>query len=175
MEGLVTNRVFTVLLISGYRTDLGLDPKKTDNMSRQFIVVQLPVALHNFPEKVKQRSFTSTTMQYQPHQPKMVNGQAVQFMLAQQTQIGKNLVQGYYASVEQIGYHSTPPGQIIPPRKSPYISWCMSTASDAGGQIPKFFYKFAVPGKIAQDVKFVCDYIKANRGTKGWPVIRGSE
>ena len=144
----LNNRVFTVLLLSGIRFDV------PTGLTDEFIVVQLPVNLAKFPSTITSRSrhMTSSKPRYQPDpktKPPLTQDQL--------NECDKGLVQGYYASVEKLS------------RTEDSTDWVMSTASDAGGWVPKSFYKFAVPNKIAQDVAYVYKYINDNRGKPGWP------
>jgi hypothetical protein len=170
----VTNRYFNILVLTGIRDDHLLDEQSLYNMARQFIVVQLPVDLSNFPKSIKDLSKTTAEHVYDPTRvPNPENVARASLKPVRKDIEGKKLVQGYYASVEQVSRMDIAPDSIKTPPEGtkPYISWCMSTASNAGGHIPRFLYGFSVPDKIAQDVKYVTDYIAIKRGTPGWPVI----
>lgn len=175
----VRNRYFTLLALTGTRGDYVSDSKKPLNMARQFIVVQLPVDLSSFPDSIKELSKATSGHVYDPlrrvspvHQARSRSD----LNNVQKEMEGHKLVQGYYASVEQVSYMDVSPDSIqtLPAGRRPHISWCMSTASNAGGHIPRSFYGLSVPGKIAKDVKYVTDYIKNNRGTTGWPIVADS-
>jgi hypothetical protein len=169
----VTNRYFTILVLTGIRDGCPLDEKSLHNMARQFIVVQLPVDLSNFPKSIQDLSKTTADHVYDPtRRPSPEHVARAPLTPVQKEIEGKKLVQGYYASVEQVSRMDIAPDLIKAPPEGtkPYVSWCMSTASNAGGYIPRFLYGFSVPDKIAQDVKYVTEYIKKKRGTPGWPI-----
>jgi hypothetical protein len=172
----VRNRYFTLLVLTGTRNDRVFDDKNPLNMARQFIVVQLPVNLSSFPDSVKELSKATSGHVYDPLRlvsPVQQARSRSDLNDVQRDMEGNKLVQGYYASVEQVSYMDVSPDSVQTPLAGPkpHISWCMSTASNAGGHIPRSFYGFSVPGKIAKDVKYVTDYIKDNRGTTGWPTV----
>ena len=175
----VRNRYFTLLVLTGTHEDQSLNAKKPFNMARQFIVVQLPIDLSNFPDSIKELSKATSEHVYDPlRQASPVQQARSRSDLndVQKEMEGRKLVQGYYASVEQVSYMDVSADLVQTPSAGlkPYISWCMSTASNAGGHIPRSFYGLSVPGKIAKDVKYVTDYIKDNRGTTGWPTVADS-
>jgi hypothetical protein len=172
----VRNRYFTLLVLTGTSGDHVLDDKKKLNIARQFLVVQLPVDLSSFPDPIKELSKATPGHVYDPLRrvsPELQARSKTDLDNAQKEMKGHKLVQGYYASVEQVSYMEISPDsvQTLVKGRRPYISWCMSTSSNAGGHIPRSFYGLSVPGKIAKDVKYVTDYIKNNRGTTGWPVL----
>ncbi|KAF2710274.1 hypothetical protein K504DRAFT_255637 [Pleomassaria siparia CBS 279.74] len=176
------NRVFTVILLTGIRTNLDeIQVPPTMETTGQWMVIQLPVDLSTFPANIQERSNHSPSLIYQPHLPKTVDGQEVESNQQQKKTINKKLVEGRYASVEIVGHLVVRDGSSDagPAKDHTRISWAMSTASDAGGHmsgpIPKFFYRWAVPKTIAKDIDLVCDYVKQNRGSEGWPSPRSGD
>jgi hypothetical protein len=67
----------------------------------------------------------------------------------------KTLVVAAYAAVERI--------RILP--SSGDVEWLMATASDAGGVLPQWMQKLAVPGAIAKDVDLFMGWIVGQRSS----------
>ncbi|KAF2185118.1 hypothetical protein K469DRAFT_708406 [Zopfia rhizophila CBS 207.26] len=162
------NRVFTVLLLSGIRFDHfdisaslpsnpNGDPSKAANTNlSSFFVIQLPVDFDTFPIDLRER-----THHYYPS-PRTYQGPTD--TTESKAAYGKKLIKGMYASVERV--------TCIEQFKGDFdrIDWTMSTVSDAGGWLPQYFQKPAVPGMIAQDIRFVLDYVRDHRKDDGWPI-----
>lgn len=132
----LNDRVFTILVLAGVRTDLPSD----GSIKNEFIVVQLPVDLSSFPDHIKD-GCDHTISANPTYQPK---GKSP---IAEKTKVGKKLVQGQYASIEKV---SNIGGEN---------HWVMATASDAKGVLPQWVQKRAIPGEIAKDVEYVYDYM----------------
>jgi len=169
MKGLIANRVFTILVLSAYtdesklETSLGADFDIPGTRAmRQFFVVQLPVDLSGFPPNIKSRSYVQGTKGNPVYSPPKEKQLSQRQTLAS----GHTLVAGRYASVETVNHVNKGPGEDARPR----ATWSMSTASDAGGHLGsnlvKLIYPLTVPDAIAHDVKYVCDFIQAQRKEK---------
>jgi hypothetical protein len=149
----LNDRVFTVLVLAGVRTDLSSQEQGDRD---EFVVVQLPVDLTCFPEKVKKKCHHQIdSMTYQP--PKISPNHA------SRGKVGKKLVQGEYASVEKVTriVAETAENGTFAPSSSNV--WTMATASNAKGVLPMWVQKKAVPGEIVKDVEYVYGYIDTHK------------
>jgi hypothetical protein len=68
-------------------------------------------------------------------------------------QQASEVVQGLYAAVEVCTLRAKGEGEEV--------EWIMSTASDAGGNLPMFMQKMSMPGMLPKDVSYFMKWIKA--------------
>ncbi|KAH8737066.1 hypothetical protein BGZ61DRAFT_437586 [Ilyonectria robusta] len=74
----------------------------------------------------------------------------------------QNTVRAAYTSVEVV--RETADGKI---------EWIMGTASNAGGVLPAWMQRMAVPGQIAKDVDMFMQWVATEREKKGSEILKG--
>ena len=139
----LNDRVFSVLVVSGVRTDLS----SSDEAKEESFVVQLPVDITSLPSSITSRCHHQSkngNLTYNPPSEAITE--------ANKAKVGKKLVQGVYASVEKL----TKIGEET--------LWFMATTSDAKGVLPGWVQKKAVPGEVVKDVEYVYGYIEKHKG-----------
>jgi hypothetical protein len=138
----LNDRVFSVLLLSGVRTDISAGEDVLD----ECVVVQLPVDLSTFPDAIKQRCHhrMGSSLTYNPPSDAVT--------AEGKPKVGKKLVQGVYAALEKISRRRDEGQGTV-------NEWVMATTSDAKGVLPMFVQKLAVPGEIVKDVEYVYVYM----------------
>lgn len=153
------NRVFTVLVLTTRRSELGSDT----SAEKESIVVQLHVDLESFPLHIRERANHSTgeELVYQPHSEDVKS--------RNRKHVGKKLVVGHYASVEKLTYVPGKP-DTDGSQAVGETTWTMSTTSDANGLLPKRLQNWMIPSEIVKDVGYVYDWIGKKRLESGWPL-----
>ncbi|KAF2242677.1 hypothetical protein BU26DRAFT_524245 [Trematosphaeria pertusa] len=139
---LLSDRFFTVLVISGARRDL---VHSTTHFA-EAMDMQIPIDLSTFPAAIKARSHAQLHANKLVYEPPVANPTPFQ-----KSRKGRKLVEGVYVSLEKVAQLKQGDNVIN--------KWEMKTASDARGGLPKWMQNMGVPGAIAKDVGLAGKFI----------------